>query len=78
MTDQWQKWKCKKSWSGVSTSSTSSNLENTVQYISAEIEFFADIQERIDDGEFIPMDQATQEYAAKMKQHNVNYIPSYL
>lgn len=56
MTDPWQKWRRKVSSSNGPPSSPGKDPDETVQYIPAEIEFFAYIQQRIDEGEVISMD----------------------
>lgn len=51
--------------------STSEESSKSIEYISAEIEFFADIQQKIDEGQFIPMDQVEKDYSLKMTEHNI-------
>jgi len=53
------------------------NSEETVNYIATEIEFFAEIQERIEQGEIIPIDEAEKDFASKMDQHNIEYRSRY-
>lgn len=50
----------------------------TVQYISAETEFFTYIRERIKEGESISMDQATRECELKSIQHNMQKITNFV
>uniref|UniRef100_UPI00358F8547 uncharacterized protein n=1 Tax=Myxine glutinosa TaxID=7769 RepID=UPI00358F8547 len=49
----------------------------TVHHITAEIEFFAEIQDRINEGEFIPMDEAEKLYLSKMEQYNIQYVTKF-
>ena len=51
--------------------------ETTVRYIAAEIEFFADLQNHIEQGEIIPLDEAERNYALKMKEHEIKYESRY-
>lgn len=45
----------------------------SVAFVTAEMEFFAYIQERIDSDEdnYIPMDEVEEIYASKLTEHNV-------
>ena len=45
--------------------------ETTARYIAAEIDFFADLQNRIEQGEIVPPDEAERDYALKMKEHEI-------
>ena len=81
ITEQWQllKRELKCGGDGLPSSKTpiSGNTDDSVHYIAAEIEFFAEIQERIEQGEIIPIDEAERDYVSKMKQHNIEYRSGY-
>ena len=71
ITEQWQLLEIKLECGGDNLPSSS------VHYIAAKIEFFAEIQERIEQGEIIPIDEAERDYVLKMKQHNIEYRSRY-
>ena len=81
ITEQWQllKRELKCGGDGLPSSKTpiSGNTDDSVHYIAAEIEFFAEIQERIEQSEIIPIDEAERDYVSKMKQHNIEYRSGY-
>ena len=79
LTEQWQALKCELecavdslSSAKTPTSSSTGDIETTVHYIAAEINFFVELQERMEQGEIIPIDEATRDMYGK-QQHNVEY-----
>ncbi len=77
ITEQWQLLKRKLECLPSSKTSLSDNTDDSVQNIAAEIEFFAELQERIEQGEIIPIDEAERDYLSKMKRHNIEYKSRY-
>ncbi len=77
ITEQWQLLKRKLECLPSSKTSLSDNTDDSVQNIAAEIEFFAELQERIEQGEIMPIDEAERDYLSKMKRHNIEYKSRY-
>ena len=77
MTEQWRKYVQKPSQKRkLAESSAGNEYEGAIEFIAAEIEFFADIQQ-IQEGSIIPINQAQQDYESKMKEHGINYVSKY-
>jgi hypothetical protein len=82
MTEQWQLLKREREheYGGDSLLSSETPISDdsvtTIHCIAAEIEFFSEIQERIEQGEIIPIDQAERAYVLKM-EHNIEHKSRY-
>ena len=81
ITEQWQLLKCKLKCGvdGLPSSQipVSGNTDDSVHYIAAEMEFFAEIQESTEQGKIISIDEAERGYVLKMKQHKIEYRSRY-
>ena len=73
ITAEWQKWKLKTSQNP--SKSIENDLKNPkdLKFLAAQIQFHSQLQEKINSGEFVPINEAENDYECTMNQYNLSY-----
>ena len=73
ITAEWQKWKLKSSQNP--SKSIENGLENpkNLQFIAAKIQCHSQLQEKNVSGEFVPINEAENDYECIMNQYNLSF-----